>query len=76
MPAFEKDPNELGCLWTKTGARGDYMTGKFGEQAIVVFRNDRKTPGSKSPDYRIMRPIKRTNVESDGNAGNNDDILF
>lgn len=55
MP-FEKDPNELGCLWVKTSARGEYMTGTVNGQPVVVFKNDRKEPGSKAPDWRVMKP--------------------
>lgn len=55
----ERDPNELGALWVKTGRRGDYMTGKIGDQPVVVFKNDRKAAGSNAPDWRVMKPVKQ-----------------
>lgn len=56
MPNFEKDPNEIGALWSKTGARGEYFTGTINGEPVVVFRNDRKLEGSKAPDWRVLRP--------------------
>ncbi len=55
--AYEKDPNELGALWVKTGAKGDYMTGTINGQPVVCFRN---TKGSdKAPAWRVMKPTPR-----------------
>ncbi len=56
MPEFKKDENEIGALWLKSSARGDYFTGTVNNQPIVVFKNDKKREGSKAPDYRIMKP--------------------
>jgi uncharacterized protein (DUF736 family) len=57
MP-YEKDENELGVLWKKTGSHGDYFTGTLeinGEkQAIVVFSNANKK-SEKAPDFRILK---------------------
>jgi hypothetical protein len=36
---MEKDPNELGALWEKVGAKGPYMTGTIGGERVVVFKN-------------------------------------
>ncbi len=55
MPQFEKDENELGVLWQKESAKGTYFSGMLGDQAIVVFKNTRKAPGSKAPDWRILK---------------------
>jgi len=49
------NPDELGALWIKNSARGEYMTGTVMGQAVVVFRNDRKRDGSKQPDWRVMK---------------------
>lgn len=54
MP-FERDPDEIGALWEKEGKRGTYMTGTVNGEPVVLFRNDRKAPGSKHPDWRIMK---------------------
>ena len=52
----DRDPNELGALWEKKGKRGTYFTGKIGDQAVVVFRNEHKKEGSKAPDWRVLKP--------------------
>ena len=48
-----KDPNELGALWIKTSARGEYLTGTIGGEPVVVFRNDKKT--GNQPDWRVLK---------------------
>lgn len=50
-----KDPDELGALWSKTSAKGDYMTGTINGQKVVVFRNLHKPEGSTQPDWRVLR---------------------
>ena len=57
-----KDPNELGALWEKTSGRGVYMTGVINGENVVLFKNDRKEPGSKQPDWRVLKskPKDRT----------------
>ena len=65
MP-FEKDPNELGVLWEKTSARGTYFSGMIGDQAVVVFHNDKKAPGSKAPDFRILKQKPKAMSTDDG----------
>lgn len=54
-----KNPDELGALWMKSGAKGDYMTGTINGVAVVLFRNDRKEPGGKQPDWRVMKSKPR-----------------
>jgi uncharacterized protein (DUF736 family) len=75
MP-FEKDPNELGVLWKKTSARGEYFTGSIeinGEKtALVVFANGNKK-SDKAPDYRILRSVKREPVSVGGPVQTIDD---
>lgn len=54
-----KDPNELGALWVKTSARGEYMTGTIeGIGAVVLFKNDRKS-SDKQPDWRVLKSKPR-----------------
>lgn len=64
-----KNPDELGALWEKSGGRGTYMTGTINGQAVVVFRNDRKAAGSKQPDWRVLKskpkPTTGAATESD-----------
>jgi len=54
-----QNPDELGALWMKSGAKGDYMTGTINGVAVVLFKNDRKEPGSKQPDWRVMKSKPR-----------------
>lgn len=52
--AFEKDPDELGALWTKTSANGKtYMTGEINGVKVVCW--PAKQTSDKSPDWRVMR---------------------
>lgn len=55
----ERDPNELGALWIKQGRKGEYMTGKIGDQPVVIFRNEHKREGSNAPDWRVLKPQKQ-----------------
>jgi hypothetical protein len=57
--AFTKDENELGALWEKSSARGIYLTGTINGEPVVVFKNDKKNPGSKAPDWRVLKAKKR-----------------
>lgn len=50
-----QNPDELGALWEKSSARGLFMTGTINGVAVVVFKNDRKEPGSKHPDWRVLK---------------------
>lgn len=64
MP-FERDPNEIGALWEKTGAKGPYMTGTIGDVKVVLFKNGNKR-SDKSPDWRVLKSKpKDTPDESD-----------
>jgi hypothetical protein len=57
--AFEKDPDDLGALWSKTGARGDYMTGTVSGVKVVCFHNDRWTEGGNMPKWRVLKSKPR-----------------
>ena len=59
MSDIKKDESELGALWEKSGNRGDFMTGTINGVAVVCFKNDRKTPGSKQPDWRVLKAKPR-----------------
>lgn len=57
METREKD---LGCLWVKTSAKGEYMTGVIEidgvKTNIVCFINGSKKE-AKHPDWRILRSM-------------------
>ena len=55
--AFEKDHNEIGALWMKRGAKGDYMTGTVNGERIVCFAAKRGS--DKSPDWRVLKSVPR-----------------
>lgn len=69
-----KDEHEIGALWQRTGKRGTYFTGEVLGQRIVVFANDRKTPGSKAPDFRILKSVPQ--ADRPAPAQNDDEIRF
>ena len=56
MP-FEKDPNEIGVFWEKTGAKGRYLSGTVNGESVVVFPIDSKN--SKAPNWRVLRSVKQ-----------------
>jgi hypothetical protein len=61
--------NELGALWEKEGKKGKYFSGNVtiegNRQYFVVFRNDKKTPGSNQPDWNILKPQPREGVTTE-----------
>lgn len=65
----DKNVNERGALWEKTSARGVYMTGLIDGQAVVVFKNDKKTPGSKQPDWRVLKSEPKAARVADDDIG-------
>lgn len=59
MAEYQKNPDEMGCLWEKSSARGEtFMTGivEVGSEKIpvVLFRTKEKK-SEKSPDWRILK---------------------
>ena len=58
----EKDPNELGALWVKSGPKGEYMTGEISGVRVVVFRNVKKS--DKAPDWRVLKAQSRPTREA------------
>jgi uncharacterized protein (DUF736 family) len=54
----EKNPDEIGALWMKPSAKGDYMTGTINGERVVVFANTKKT-SEKSPDWRVLKSKPR-----------------
>lgn len=48
--------NELGALWHKTGAKGDYMTGEIGGVKVVCFP---AKPSDKGPAWRVLESKPR-----------------
>lgn len=63
MP-FEKKPDDIGALWTKSGNRGEWMSGTINGVNVVCFRNDRKQPGDKQPDWHVLKAKPRDEVSA------------
>jgi hypothetical protein len=63
--AFEKDPDEIGALWIRTSAKGDYMTGEVNGVKVVCFRN--KGTHEKAPAWRVLKSKPAQN-RADGTA--------
>lgn len=51
--AYEKDPNEIGALWMKSGRKGDYMTGLINGESVVLFPV--KSTSAKAPQWRVLK---------------------
>ncbi len=64
--AYEKDPDEIGALWIKVGARGEYMTGEIAGQRVVCFRVTKG--GDKSPSWRVLKSKPRDGATEPGFA--------
>lgn len=62
--AFEKDPNEIGVLWKKTGKKGDYMTGEVNGVKVVCFSINSDNP--KAPTYRVLKSQPKDSDEGPG----------
>lgn len=74
MSEQEKD---LGALWVKKGAKGEYMTGSITidgvETRIVCFLNTNKTE-TKHPDWKILRSIPQNKTEQNNPLPTEEDI--
>jgi uncharacterized protein (DUF736 family) len=69
------DPNELGALWVKQSAKGEYMTGTINGVKVVVFRNSKKSE-EKHPDWRVLKSQPREAKGNDFPPTGADDIAF
>lgn len=56
-----RNDQELGALWLRTSAKGDYMTGTIKidgtEIQVVCFRN--KSDNAKAPTWRVLKSKPR-----------------
>jgi hypothetical protein len=51
--AYEKNPDELGALWLKSGSKGQYMTGTI--DGVNVFCTPTNSTNPKAPAWRVMK---------------------
>lgn len=52
-----KDPNEIGALWEKSGAKGTYYTGEINGQRVVVFPVNKRH--DRSPALRVLKATEQ-----------------
>ena len=73
--AYEKNPDELGALWLKSGSKGPYMTGTI--NGVNVFCTPTKSDNPKSPAWRVMKSKPKEQVTPTDNQQMNDqDVPF
>jgi hypothetical protein len=54
------DMEKLGALWVHESKNGNkYLSGKFGEIPIIIFKNSKKEEGEKTPDWIIYKSKPR-----------------
>lgn len=65
----EKNPDELGALWSKAGAKGEYLTGTINGVAVVCFKNTSDNP--KAPQWRVLKakPRETATVQHEDDRG-------
>jgi len=61
--AYEKNPDELGALWLKSGSKGAYMTGTI--NGVNVFCTPTKSDNPKAPAWRVMKSKPREEAAID-----------
>lgn len=57
MSEFKKDESEIGSLWLKTGAKGQYMTGDVSGVKVICFPVNSENP--KAPAWRVKKQQPR-----------------
>lgn len=62
-------------LWLNETSDGKkYFTGYLGQGRVMIFRNEKKRPGSNDPDYNMLIAPKPDEDKNNPDAG--DDIPF
>jgi len=74
--AYEKNPDELGALWLKSGSKGPYMTGTI--NGVNVFCTPTKSDNPKAPAWRVMKskPKEQAAPSVDGEPITDVDVPF
>lgn len=57
MRGREKDPSEIGALWSREGKNGEYLTGEINGVRVICFRNNSNNP--KAPAWRVLKSEPR-----------------
>lgn len=64
----EKNDDEIGALWLKSGRKGEYLTGTVNGVKVVCFPS--KTDNPKAPQWRVLKSKPRDETAP------NDDVIF
>jgi len=73
--AYEKNQDELGALWLKSGSKGAYMTGEI--NGVKVFCTPTKSDNPKAPAWRVMKSKPREQgAQTDNQQMNDQDVPF
>lgn len=64
MAEGQRNEEELGALWEKSGGKGTYFTGTVCGQKVVVFKNDRKR-ADNHPDWRVLKARPKNAAPAD-----------
>tara|TARA_Y100000296_G_C4939424_1_gene140668 strand:- start:230 stop:466 length:237 start_codon:yes stop_codon:yes gene_type:complete len=59
----EWQEREIGALWKNEGRNQTYLTGKVGDQKVVIFSNKNKNKDNQ-PDFRVYKSEPR-NAETE-----------
>lgn len=54
---MNKNPDELGALWLKDGAKGPYMTGEIAGVKVFVVPN--RSENANAPTWRVLKSKPR-----------------
>lgn len=57
------NPDELGALWVRSSAKGEYMTGEINGVKVVCFPNRSDNP--KAPKWRVLKSKPREQAADD-----------
>ena len=54
---------EIGALWKNEGRNQTYLTGKVGDQKVVIFSNKNKNKDNQ-PDFRVYKSEPKSQDDS------------
>lgn len=71
--AFEKDPNELGALWSRHGRKGPFLSGQIDGQDVICFPVQSSNPNA--PSWRVLKSQPREQREPRRGHLREDDVF-
>ena len=63
----EWQEREIGALWKNKGRNQTYLTGKVGDQKVVIFSNKNKNKDNQ-PDFRVYKSEPKNQSEQTSTA--------